>query len=58
MIELTTTLEESKFDNWRETRIEYMESLGETYKSLSVEMHLTLDELMTLVREMLGGDAE
>ena len=53
-----TTLDEPKFDKWRETHIDYTESLGEAYKSLSIETYLTFDELMTFVREMLRGDAE
>ena len=58
MSEPITTLEEPKFDKWRETHIDYTESLGEAYKSLSIETYLTFDELMTFVREMLRGDAE
>ena len=57
MSEIITTLEELKFDKWRETRIDYTESLGEAYKSLSIETYLTNDELIALVRE-LRGDAE
>lgn len=57
MSEIITTLEEPKFDTWRETRIDYEESLGEAYKSLNIETYLTLDELMTLVRDMLGVEA-
>ena len=53
-----TTLEEPKFDKWRETHIDYTESLGEVHKSLSIETYLTFDELMMLVREMLRGDAK
>jgi len=52
-----TTLEEPKFDKWRETHIDYTESLGDAYKSLSIETYLTFDELMTLVRGLLRGDA-
>ena len=52
-----TTLDEPKFDKWRETHIDYTESLGEAYKSLSIETYLTHDELIALVRE-LRGDAE
>ena len=54
---LITTLEEPKFDKWRETHIDYTESFGETYKSFSVETHLMFDELMTLVHALLRGDA-
>lgn len=58
MSEIITTPGESKFDKWRETRIDYTESLGEAYKSLSVETYLTHDELIALVRELTRGDAE
>lgn len=51
------TLEESKFDKWRETRIDYTEGLGNVYKSLSIETDLTFDELVKLVRELTWGDA-
>jgi len=57
MSEIITTLEEPKIDKWRETHIDYTESLGEAHKSLSVETFLTFDELTALVRE-LRGDAE
>ena len=57
MSEIITTLEEPKFDKWRETRFEYTESFGESYKSISVETWLTHDELVAIVRE-LRGDAE
>lgn len=56
MSEPITILEEPKFDKWRETHIDYTESLGEAYKSLSIETYLTHDELTALVRE-LRGDA-
>ena len=56
MAEIITTLEEPKIDKWRETRIDYTESLGDAYKSLNVETYLTFDELIALVRE-LRGDA-
>ena len=59
MSEIITTLEEPKFDKWRETRIEYTESFGESYKSIRVETWLTHDELVAIVRELSGeGDAE
>ena len=56
MAEIITTLEELKFDKWRETHIDYTESLGDAYKSLSIETYMTFDELTALVRE-LRGDA-
>ena len=52
-----TTLKELKIDKWRETHIDYKESLGEAYKSLSIETYLTHDELVALVHKMLRGDA-
>lgn len=52
MSEIITTLEEPKFDKWRETRFEYTESFGESYKSISVETYLTNDELVAIVREL------
>lgn len=57
MAEIITTIEEPKLDKWRETHIDYTESLGESYKSLSIETCLTFDEMIALVRE-LRGDAE
>ena len=54
MRELITTLEEPKFDKWRETHIDYTESLGEALKSLSIETYLTFDELVELVRALRG----
>lgn len=57
MSEIITTLEEPKIDKWRETHIDYTESLGEANKSLSIETYLTHDELIALVRE-LRGDAK
>lgn len=56
MIEQITTLEEQKFDMRRETHIDYTESMGDAYESLSIETFLTHDELIALVRE-LRGDA-
>lgn len=55
---IITTLEEPKFDKLRETHIDYTESLGEAYKSISIETYLTNDELVALVRELTRGDAE
>jgi hypothetical protein len=57
MAEIITTIEEPKLDKWRETHVDYTESLGESYKSLSIETYLTFDEMIALVRE-LRGDAE
>ena len=57
MAEIITTIEEPKLDKWRETHVDYTESLGESYKSLSIETSLTFDEMIALVRE-LRGDAE
>ena len=54
---LITTLSEPKINKWCETRIDYTESLGEAYKSLSIETYLTNDELVALVRELTRGDA-
>ena len=53
-----TTLEEPKFDKWRETHIDYTESLGEVHKSLSIETYLTFDELAELVRRLTDAHAE
>ena len=58
MSEIITMLEEPKFDKWRETRIDYTESLGDAYKSLSIETYLTNDELVALVHKLMRGDAE
>ena len=56
MSEPITTLEEPKFDKWREARIDYTESLGGAHKSFRIETCLTNDEMIALVRE-LRGDA-
>lgn len=56
MAEIITTIEEPKLDKWRETHVDYTESLGESSKSLSIETSLTFDEMIALVRE-LRGDA-
>lgn len=58
MSELITTLEEVKFDKWRETRIDYTESLGNARKSLSIETYLTFDELAELVWKLTDAYAE
>ena len=58
MSEIITTLEEPKFDKWRETHIDYTESLGEANKSLSIETYLTYDELVALVRDLMGEVGE
>lgn len=55
MSEIITTLEESKLDVWRDTHIDYTESLGAADKSLNIETYLTFDELIALVRELSGG---
>ena len=52
MTELITTLEEPKFDKWRETHIDYSES--RTVKAVSIETWLTHDELVAIVRELRG----
>jgi len=57
MSEPITSLGEPKFDKYRETHINYTESLGEAHKSFSIETWLTYDELIALVRVM-RGDAE
>ena len=54
MSELITEIGELKPDKYRETRIEYTESFGESYKSISVETWLTHDELVAIVRELSG----
>ena len=48
------TLEEPKFDKWRETHIDYTESLGDAYKSLSIETYLTFDELVAFAEKLMG----
>lgn len=42
-------------DKYRETHIEYTESLGDAYKSIAVETFLTADELLGFVREVMGA---
>ena len=57
MSEIITMVEEPKIDKWRETHIDYIESLGDAHKLLGIETYLTFDELTALVR-VLRGDAE
>lgn len=54
MIEPITVLEEPKFDQYRETRITWEERLGESSRNLDIETYLTGEELLQLVRELLG----
>lgn len=54
MIDPITVLEEPKFDKWRETRITWEERLGESSRNLDIETYLTGEELVQLVRELLG----
>ena len=44
-----------KFDKYRETHLEYSESLGEASKSIDIETYLTNGELIELCRELFGG---
>ena len=55
MAEIITTLEEQKIDKWRETHIDYTESLSEAHKSLSIVTYLTFDELLALVRGLMNA---
>lgn len=50
-----TSLNEPEFGKYRETHIDYTESLGEAYKSLSIETYLTAEEIMQFVGKMMGG---
>jgi len=54
MNELITEIGELKLDKYRETRIEYTESFGESYKSIGVESNLTFNDLVAIVRELRG----
>ena len=54
MSELITEIGELKPDKYRETRIEYTESFGESYRSIGVESDLAFDELVAIVRELRG----
>ena len=56
MSEPITTLGEPKSSKYRETHIDYSES--RTVKAVSIETWLTYDELIALVRELMGGEAE
>lgn len=53
-----TNLEAPKmeFDKYRETHIDFTDSLGEAYKSLSVETYMTAAELFRFVKELIGCD--
>lgn len=52
--EPTTHMRESDGMTYRETRVEYTESFGEAYKSLSIETFTTLDELRGLCAGLMG----
>ena len=54
MIEPITVFEEPTIDKWRETRITWEERLGESSRNLDIETYLTGEELLQLVRELLG----
>lgn len=54
MIDTITVLEEPKFDQYRETRITWEERLGESSRNLDIETYMTGEELLQLVRELLG----
>ena len=54
MIDPITVCEEPKFDKWRETRVTWEERLGEPSRNLDIETYLTGEELLQLVRELLG----
>lgn len=49
---------EPTIDQYRETHIDYTESFGEAYKSLSIETYLTADELRELVAMLREMDGE
>lgn len=53
---MITKLEKPIIDKWRETRIEYVEHLGNADKSINIETFLTFDELLTFCRSVLGVD--
>ena len=55
MAGIITTLEEPKFDKWRETHIDYTES--RTVKAVSIETYLTFDELTELVGKLMDAHA-
>lgn len=54
MIEPITVLEEPKFDKWLETRITWEERMGESSRTIDIETYTTAEELLQLVRELLG----
>lgn len=45
-----------KVETVREVSIDYTESLGEAYKSLSIETFMTAKEMRKLVHELMGVD--
>lgn len=55
-IPVTEFKKQPEIDQYRETRIDYTERLGDACKSLNIETYLTFDELIAIVRE-LRGDA-
>ena len=54
MIDPITVCEEPTIDKWRETRITWEERLGESSRTLDIETYTTAEELLQLVRELLG----
>ena len=46
--------EKPSIDQYRETRITWEERLGESGRTLEIETYTTAEELLQLVRELLG----
>lgn len=40
---------------YSETRIEWEERLGDSSRTVNIEAYMTADELLQLVRELMGG---
>lgn len=51
-----TTGGKPKVDSYRETRIEYTEMLGDSYKSCEIDTYMTFKELRKLLREVLANE--
>ena len=48
--------EKPKIETVREVHLDYSESMGDAYRSISIEMLATFKELRKVIRELLAGD--
>ena len=56
MIDPITVCEEPTIDQYRETRITWEERMGESSRTIDIDTYTTAEELLQLVRDLLGVD--